>query len=44
MHWTLGAVIVDDLDVPMNATCTLNGTKVEGNISVYQGATLLLMM
>ena len=38
---SLGKVTADNLEVPMNATCTLNGTKVEGNIKVYQGATLI---
>jgi hypothetical protein len=37
---TLNAVVVDDLKVPMNATCTLNQTEVQGNIKIYQGATL----
>jgi hypothetical protein len=37
---TLNAVMVDDLEVPMNATCTLNQTEVQGNISIHQGATL----
>jgi hypothetical protein len=38
---SLGMVTADNLEVPMNAACTLNGTKVEGNIKVYQGATLI---
>lgn len=37
---TLGAITVDDLSVPQYATCTLNGTKVEGNIKVETDATL----
>jgi len=31
---------VDDLRVPQNQTCTLNGTRVEGNITVESGGTL----
>jgi cytoskeletal protein CcmA (bactofilin family) len=37
---TIGAVTVDDLIVPWNATCRLEGTRVEGNIKVQSGATL----
>jgi hypothetical protein len=37
---TLGAVTVDNLDVPPGATCTLNSTRVSGNIKVYRNATL----
>lgn len=37
---SLGAVTVDDVVVPTNATCTLNGTTVTGNITIEQGATL----
>jgi hypothetical protein len=37
---TIGAVTVDNLKVPDNATCTLQGTRVEGNIIVNTGATL----
>lgn len=37
---TLGAVTVDDLRVPSGATCTLDGTRVEGNLQVERGATL----
>lgn len=36
----LGAVVVDDLYVPMNTTCTLNDTEVRGDISVYEGGSL----
>jgi hypothetical protein len=36
----LGAVTVDNLRVPQNATCTLNGTQVEGTIKVERNATL----
>lgn len=36
----LGAVTVDNLLVPQNATCTLNGTYVEGTIKVQDGASL----
>jgi hypothetical protein len=37
---SLGAVTVENLDVPQNARCELNGTTVEGNIVVNRGATL----
>jgi uncharacterized protein with beta-barrel porin domain len=37
----LGAVTVDNLKVPKNATCTLNGTKVKGTIKVGRNATLI---
>ncbi len=37
---TVGAITVDNLRVPQNATCTLEGTQVEGNIFVETNATL----
>jgi hypothetical protein len=37
---TLGSVTVDNLRVPQNATCELNGTYVKGTIKVEKGATL----
>jgi hypothetical protein len=37
---TLGSITVDNLNVPQNATCTLNSTRVEGNVFVRSGATL----
>ena len=37
---TLGAVTVDNLRVPQNATCKLNGTFVKGTIKVERNATL----
>jgi cytoskeletal protein CcmA (bactofilin family) len=37
---SLGDVTVDDLYVPSNASCTLNGTYVMGNIDVDSNATL----
>ena len=37
---SLGAVAVDDVRVPDNATCTLNGTRVEGTVKVERNATL----
>jgi hypothetical protein len=37
---TLGLIIVDNLNVPTNATCTLNGTYIQGNLFVRRGATL----
>jgi hypothetical protein len=38
---TLGAVKVDNLRVPQEATCTLNGTIVKGTITVKRNATLI---
>jgi hypothetical protein len=37
---TIGAVTVDNLRVPQDATCTLNGTYVKGTVKVQRGATL----
>ena len=37
---TIGAATVDNLLVPQDATCTLNGTLVEGTIKVERDATL----
>jgi hypothetical protein len=37
----LGAVTLNKLTVPAGASCTLNGTRVEGNIDVEAGATLV---
>jgi hypothetical protein len=37
---SLGAINVNNLDVPENASCTLNGTIVDGNIFVKTNATL----
>jgi hypothetical protein len=37
---TIGAVTVDNLRVPQDATCTLNGTYVKGTVKVERGATL----
>ena len=37
---TIGAVTVDNLLVPQGATCTLNGTRVEGTVKVERNATL----
>ncbi|MDQ4129114.1 MAG: hypothetical protein M3151_14400 [Actinomycetota bacterium] len=37
---TIGASTVDNLLVPQGATCTLNGTRVEGTVQVQQNATL----
>jgi subtilisin family serine protease len=36
----LGAVTVKNLHVPQGASCTLNGTRVEGNIKVEKSASL----
>jgi hypothetical protein len=38
---TIGATTVDNLRVPQKASCTLNGTKVQGTIKVQNGATLV---
>lgn len=37
---TIGAATVDNLRVPQGATCTLNGTHVQGTVKVERGATL----
>ena len=37
---SLGAVTVDNLRVPQNASCTLGGTRVQGTIKVENGASL----
>jgi hypothetical protein len=37
---TIGAATVDNVRVPQNATCTLNGTRVEGTVKVERNATL----
>jgi hypothetical protein len=37
---TIGATTVDNLLVPRGATCTLNGTRVEGTVKVERNATL----
>src|ERR687895_1304323 len=38
---TIGAVTVDNLLVPQGASCTLNGTRVEGTVKVERNATLV---
>ena len=38
---TIGATTVDNLRVPQGASCTLNGTRVEGTVKVERNATLL---
>ncbi|QIN85312.1 hypothetical protein GBA63_20950 [Rubrobacter tropicus] len=37
---TIGGATVDNLRVPQGATCTLNGTKVEGTVKVERSARL----
>jgi hypothetical protein len=37
---SLGAVTVDNLRVPQDGSCTLDGTRVEGTIKVENGASL----
>jgi hypothetical protein len=37
---TLGAITVDNLRVPSNATCRLSGTRVQGTVKVENNATL----
>jgi hypothetical protein len=36
----LGAATVDNLRVPQNRSCTLDGTRIEGTLKVETGATL----
>jgi hypothetical protein len=36
----LGAITVDNLRVPQNATCELTGTRVKGTIKVQRNAVL----
>lgn len=38
---TIAAVAVDDVDVPSGATCTLDGTTVNGNVSIGPDGTLV---
>jgi hypothetical protein len=38
---TIGAVTVEDVIVPQGATCTLEGTRVRGNVEVKRDATLI---
>ena len=38
---TIGGATVDNLRVPQGASCTLNGTKVEGTVKVERSATLV---
>src|SRR3712207_2828945 len=38
---TIGPKTVDNLRVPQDASCTLNGTRVQGTIKVENGATLV---
>ena len=38
---TIGTATVDNLLVPQGASCTLNGTRVEGTVKVERNATLL---
>jgi len=37
----IGAVTVNNLEVPQGANCTLDGTTVMGNIKIQNGATLI---
>jgi hypothetical protein len=37
---TIGTATVDNLKVPQGASCTLNGTRVEGTVKVERNATL----
>ena len=36
----LGGITVDNLVVPSNGTCTLNGTRIQGTLKVESNATL----
>lgn len=38
---TLGAITVEEVNVPSGATCTLNGTRVRGDVKVRTGASLI---
>jgi hypothetical protein len=38
---SLGAVTVDNLRVPQSATCSLNGTVIQGTLKVERAATLV---
>lgn len=38
---TIGSTTVDNLRVPQGASCTLNGTRVEGTVKVERAATLV---
>ena len=38
---TIGGATVDNVRVPQNASCTLNGTRVEGTVKVERNATLV---
>ncbi len=38
---TIGSTTVDNLQVPQGASCTLNGTRVEGTVKVERNATLV---
>ena len=38
---TIGSATVDNLRVPQGASCTLNGTRVEGTVKVERKATLV---
>ena len=38
---TIGAVAVDNLRVPQNASCTLNGTLIRGTLKVERNAALV---
>src|SRR5688500_17602820 len=37
---TIGAVTVEDVTVPSGATCTLQGTRVQGNVTIARDGTL----
>jgi hypothetical protein len=37
---TIGAVTVEDVTVPSGATCILQGTRVEGNVTIARDGTL----
>jgi hypothetical protein len=38
---TIGATSVEEVDVPVGATCTLDGTTVAGNVTIEGGGTLV---
>ena len=41
INWRIGAVTVDNVEVPAGQTCRLNGTIVRGSVQVGPGAILL---
>lgn len=40
-NWRVGAITVDNVEVPAGASCRLNGTRVMGSVQVQTGAILI---